>query len=534
MEQHWNKPAVCNYAGESFTFGEMAKEIAWLHILFRQLGLKKGDKIAICGKNQARWAICFFASNTFGTVIVPILTDFTPEGIENLVNHSGCRLFLTDKDIFKKLSCEKMPGVEFVLNISDFKEIFTHSSALSEAAKETNKIFNNTYPNGFSINDVHYPTNNDKDLVVINYTSGSTGDPKGVMIRQECFSANVEYGQSAVPSTAEDNILSILPMAHMFGMAFELTYTICAGTAVYFLGKLPSPTLLVKAMKDVKPYIMIAVPMVYEKIYRNKLLPVLNKPVMKFALKIPGISTLLKRQICRSFNETFGGKVRQFIWGGAAINEEVEKGFIDLGIHVTSGYGMTEAAPLMAYENWDKFAPRSCGKAMSFVTLRIDSEDPQNIVGEIQAKGINLFSGYYNNEEATKASFTEDGWFRTGDLGVIDAQGNVFIKGRSKNMLLSANGQNIYPEEIESLIMNQEHVAESVVVQRDASKLIALVYPDQNSLENNLVNLKEYSRELLNSINARLPKYCQISKIEWVDKPFEKTPKMSIKRFLYK
>nr|AGH13553.1 hypothetical protein [uncultured bacterium pUR16A2] len=529
---NWERKALCDYRGDSFTFGEMYASFKKMHILFESFGVHKGDKIAICGKNQARWAVSFLSVNTYEAVVVPVLADFMPENICSIVTHSESIVLFTDPEIWKKLDISAMPSVRQVISISDFSLLYG-SEDDRLAVEGVEFAFRKKYLAGFSVSDVHFPTGNDKDLAVINYTSGSTGDPKGVMLRYECFSANTEYGQKNVPSYPSDNLLSILPMAHMFGMAFELIYPLCGGTTIYFLGKAPSPTILMKAMQEVRPYLVIAVPMVFEKIYRTKLKPELEKPAVKSLVKIPGLRGIVYSKMRRSLDAAFGGKVREYIMGGAAVNPEVEEFLQRIGFHFTVGYGMTEAAPLLAYSSWRTFVLRSCGRAMDFVKLRIDSENPQNVVGEIQAKGISLFSGYFNNEKATKAAFTADGWFNTGDLGLIDKKGNVYIKGRSKSMLLSSNGQNIYPEEIECEINSLPYVIESLVVSREG-KLVALVYIDIEAIRRDGKDSILVANDIKEAVNAKVPRYSQISKVEFEPDPFQKTPKMSIKRFLYK
>lgn len=535
MATNWDGLALCDYRGDSFTFGQTATEMARLQVLFSSLGIKKGDRIAICARNQARWGVAFLAINTYEAIVVPILADFTPESICNLINHSGSVILFTDKEIAAKLSISEMPDLRMVINVSDFKKIWC-KYADEFAYSDWDNAYFTMYPNGFSIADVSYPTNNDKDIAVINYTSGSTGDPKGVMLRYECFSANTEYGHSQEPSYPTDNLLSVLPMAHIFGMSFEMIYPLCGGTTVYFLGKAPAPSILMQALREIKPYHFTAVPMVYEKIYTKTIKPKLETPVMRVLTHIPGIRRVIFNKVRESFDESFGGNIQVYIMGGAAMNAEVEAFFRKIRLHFTVGYGMTEAAPLIAYAKWNTFALRSCGRPMDFVQVRVDSCDPENIVGEIQAKGINLFSGYYNNEAATQAAFTEDGWFKTGDLGTIDKDGNIYLKGRCKNLLLSSNGQNIYPEEIEPIVCEQPYALECVVVQR-GEKLVGLVYPDYDAMKkDNLTqeDISDVSTRILIGSNTRLPKYSQLAKVELVNEPFEKTPKMSIKRYLYK
>jgi len=533
IKTNWNRPALGNYRGELFTFGEVATNIAKLHVLYEAAGLKKGDKVALCAKNSARWGIAFFSANTYEAVVVPILADFHPDSVNSLVDHSESTVLFTDTDIWSKLDITKMPKVKAVVSTADFKLLYAADEKIQEANDNLQVLFDQKYPNGFTAADVSYPTDNDKELAIINYTSGTTSAPKGVMLRYECISANVAFGQKRLPSYPEDKIVSMLPMAHMYGMMFELIYPLCGGSSIYYLGKTPTPALLLGAMAEVKPYLVITVPLVMEKIFKSKVAPVVNKPVMKVLTAIPGINQIIFKKIRTTLLNAFGGKVREIVMGGAALNPDVEKWFKKFKLPFTVGYGMTEAAPLMAYEDWWEFASKSCGKAIDTVEVRIDSEDPYTTVGEIQARGMNIMSGYYKNEEATKAAFTEDGWMRTGDLGLLDKKGNIFIKGRSKNMILSANGQNIYPEEIEAAVNNQPYIIESVVVNRGA-RLVALVYADAEKAKAEGTDLEAYKAVIMAEVNKSMPSYSKINIVEYMDQPFEKTPKMSIKRFMYK
>ena len=533
INANWDRPCLCNFRGEEFTFGEFATNIAKLHVLYEKIGLKKGDKVALCAKNSARWGVAFFSANTYEAVVVPILADFHPDSVNSLVDHSESFVLFTDTDIWKKLDITKMPTVKAVVSTADFRLLYAADEKIQKANDELDALFAEKYPDGFAAVDVNYPIDNDKDLAIINYTSGTTSAPKGVMLRYECISENVAFGQKRLPAYPGDAIVSMLPMAHMYGMMFELIYPICGGASVYYLGKTPTPALLLGAMAQVKPYLVITVPLVMEKIFKSKVAPVINKPVMKVLTKIPGLNQLIFKKIRTTLLNAFGGKVREIVMGGAALNPDVEKWFKRFKLPFTVGYGMTEAAPLLAYEDWWEFAPKSCGKPVDSVEVRIDSEDPRNKVGEIQARGNSIMSGYFKNEEATAAAFTEDGWMRTGDLGVVDAAGNIFIRGRSKNMILSANGQNIYPEEIEAVINNQDYIIESVVVDRGAS-LVALVYVDGDKLTSDGLNLDEQMALMRTAVNAEMPAYSKITKVEVMDQPFEKTPKMSIKRFMYK
>ena len=533
MRRHWDKPALCNYHGEEFTYGDLATKIERFHLIFDSVGVKKGDKIALCAKNSARWGVSFLSIVTYEAVAVPILADFLPESVNHLVDHSGSKILFTDPDIWKKLDIARMPNVNTVVSVADFSILYTDDDKTREALASLETLYKEHFPEGVRPEDVHYPVDNDKELSIINYTSGTTSAPKGVMIRHECLSSNVEFGQEHIPSSSEDRIVSMLPMAHMYGMMFEFLYPLCGGTTVYFLGKTPTPALLLGAMKEIKPYIVITVPLVMEKIFKSALLPKLKTPAMRVLTSIPGVNKVIFKKIREKLMSAFGGNVRSIVMGGAALNPEVESWFKKIGIPFTVGYGMTEAAPLLAYAPWEEFVPKTCGKSVDRVEVRIDSEDPQHIVGEIQARGTNIMSGYYKNEEATHAAFTADGWMNTGDLGVIDSQGNIFIRGRSKNMILSSNGQNIYPEEVEAVVNNQSYIVESVVVDR-ASKLVALVYVDKDALAKDQVDFESLVPGMMTAVNKQLPSYSKITKFEVVDAPFEKTPKMSIKRFLYK
>ena len=533
IKNNWERPAVANFRGESFTFGQMAERIERLHIFFRNIGLKKGDKVALCAKNSARWGITFFAANTYEAVLVPILADFHPDSVNSLVDHSESVVLLTDTDIWNKLDITKMPTVKVVISSSDFSLLYAADESIQKAHDSVDNDFAAAYPEGFKPEHVCYPTDNEKDLAIINYTSGTTSAPKGVMLRYECLSENVAFGQKRLTSYPEDKIVSMLPMAHMYGMMFELIYPLCGGSSIYYLGKTPTPALLLGAMAEVKPYLVITVPLVMEKIFKSKVAPVVNKPLMKVLCAIPGINQIIFKKIRKTLLNAFGGNIREIVMGGAALNPDVEKWFRRFKLPFTVGYGMTEAAPLLAYEDWWEFASKSCGKAVDSVEVRIDSEDPYNKVGEIQAKGNSIMSGYYKNEEATAAAFTEDGWMRTGDLGLLDKKGNIYIKGRSKNMILSANGQNIYPEEIEAVVNNQPYVVESVVIARGA-KIVALVYMDSDKMKAESVNLDEYKTTMMAEINTAMPAYSKVNLIEVMEQPFEKTPKMSIKRFMYK
>ena len=531
--KYWDKAALNSIGGESFTYGQMATQIEKFHLVFEKLGLKKGDKIALWARNGARWGMAYLAVNTYETVIVPLLADFTAENATFLVNHSESIALFTNEDKFAQMDIARMPAVRFVVDVDSWKLLYAADEKVEAAYAEMDALFAAKWPDGFGPGDVVFPTDNWDNLSTINYTSGSTGDPKGVMLTYRNFCANVDFDQRHVP--AGDKMVSMLPMAHMYGLVIEFIYPLCNGTAIYWLGKAPTPATLLKAFADVKPYLLITVPLVMEKIYKSKIKPTIDKPVVKFLLKVPGLNQIIYKKIKDGLVQAFGGNVEEFIMGGAALNPEVEKIFKKIKFPYLVGYGMTEACPLLAYEHWTKYVPGSCGKAVDCATVRIDSEDPIRKDGEIQVKGINVMKGYYKNEEATKAVFTEDGWMRTGDLGVLDKAGNIYIHGRSKNMILGPSGQNIYPEELEDKLNSMPGVAECIVVDRD-HKLVALVYPDTSAEGKKLLGTKSLTQQMEENriaVNKDLPQYSQISSIELVASEFEKTPKRSIKRYLY-
>ena len=533
-KKFWDKPALNNIGGETFNYAQMATQIEKFHLVFDKLGFKKGDKIAICAQNGARWGMAYLAVNTYETVIVPILTDFTPDSVNHLVNHSESLALFTTEAKWKKLDIAKMPLLKLVIDVDTWKPLWTVDDTVKEIYGQMDDLFAAKYPNGFGPDDVVFPTDNWDDLSTINYTSGSTGDPKGVMLTYRNFSANVDYSQRNVP--AGDKMVSMLPMAHMYGLVIEFIYPLCNGTSIYWLGKAPTPAALMKAFADVKPYLLITVPLVMEKIYKSKVKPTLDKPIVKFLLKVPGINNIIYKKVKDGLVQAFGGNVLEFIMGGAALNPEVERLFKRIKFPYLVGYGMTEACPLLAYEHWTKYVAGSCGKCVDVAEVRIDSEDPQHVVGEIQCRGENIMIGYYKNPEATANAFTDDGWLKTGDLGIIDAEGNIFIRGRLKNMILGPSGQNIYPEEIEAIVNNQDYVIESVVVDR-GGKLVALVFLDEQAIAKALLDVEARSdipEKIRTGANRQLPAYSQLYKVELQAQPFEKTPKMSIKRFLYK
>ena len=533
MIAKWNTEALSDYRGESFTFANFATEIARLHTIYRELDVKAGNKIALAAKNCSRWAMAFLATTTYRAVAVPILCDFTPEAITNLTAHSDSVVLFTEPKIWDEMEVEKMPELRIAINVENYSILYLKDEKQRGDIEAKLAEIPAVYPEEKKHEVVNYGTLELDDLAIINYTSGTTSQPKGVMLTSRNISTNIEFALDKIPIEEGDRIISMLPLAHMYGMAFEFIYPVCGGGHVYFLGKTPTPTLLMQALAEVKPYLLITVPLVIEKIFKGKILPVLGKPLMKVLTHTPGLNKVIYGKIRKQLLTTFGGNLRSIILGGAALNPSIEKIMRKVRLPYTVGYGMTECAPLLSYAPWDTFKPGSCGRAVDGLDLRIDSENPQKKVGEIQAKGSNVMIGYYKNEEATKAAFTEDGYLRTGDLGIIDKNGNVFIKGRSKCMILSANGQNIYPEEVEAVLNTLPHVAESLLVDRE-KRLVALVaLPAEDlALDEATINAELEQTRLM--ANELLPNYSQITKIEVVREGFAHTPKQSIKRFLYK
>ena len=532
MIAKWNTEALSDYKGEDFTFANFATEIARLHTIYRQLDVKSGDKISLAAKNCSRWAMAFLATTTYRAVAVPILCDFTPEMISNLAAHSDSVVLFTEPKLWEQMDAEKMPEVRIVINVEDYSILHLRDEAKRAAIVEALSAIPAVYPEEMKHEVVKYDNLELDDLAIINYTSGTTSQPKGVMLTSANISANIDFALDHIPVYDGDKIISMLPLAHMYGMAFEFIYPVCGGGHVYFLGKTPTPSLLMQALAEVKPYLLITVPLVIEKIFKGKILPLLGKPIMRLLTHTPGFSKMLYSKIRKQLLATFGGNLRSIILGGAALNPSIEKIMRKVKLPYTVGYGMTECAPLLSYAHWKQFKAGSCGRSVDGLELRIDSDNPQKKVGEIQAKGPNVMIGYYKNEEATRAAFTEDGFLRTGDLGIIDKKGNVFIRGRSKCMILTANGQNIYPEELEALLNTMPHVAESLVVERE-KRLVALVALSPEDLERDEAVVKAELDEVRQETNMLLPAYSQISSVEIIREGFAHTPKQSIKRFLY-
>ncbi len=533
MIAKWNTEALSDYRGEDFTFANFATEIARLHTIYKTLDVKVGDKVALAAKNSSRWAMAFLATTTYRAVAVPILCDFTPEAITNLTAHSDSVALFTEPKTWEEMEIEKMPQIRIVINLEDYSILYLRDESKQGELDEVLAKIPAIYPEEMKHEVVKYDNLSLDDLAIINYTSGTTSQPKGVMLTSRNISTNIDFALNNIAVEDGDKIISMLPLAHMYGMAFEFIYPICGGGHVYFLGKTPTPTLLMQALAEVKPYLLITVPLVIEKIFKGKILPILKKPVMRVLTHTPGVDRLIYGKVRKQLLNTFGGNLRSIVLGGAALNPSIEKVLRKVKLPYTVGYGMTECAPLLSYAPWDTFKAGSCGRAVDGLELRIDSENPQKKVGEIQAKGSNVMIGYYKNEEATKAAFTEDGFLRTGDLGIIDKGGNVFIKGRSKCMILSANGQNIYPEEVEAILNNLPHVAESLIVERN-KHLVALVALTADDLALDEATINAELEQTRIEANALLPAYSQITKIEIIREGFAHTPKQSIKRFLYK
>lgn len=536
MKTNWDRPALSDYKGVTLYYRDVARRIEKIHLIFEICGIKRGDKVALCARNQANWGVAFLACTTYGAVPVPILHEFKSSNIVHLVNHSEARILFVGDVIWEGLSQADMPALEAVILLTDFSLLYAANDDIVEAREHLNEYFGKKYPKDFGPDDICYNEDQPEELALINYTSGTSGFSKGVMLPYRSLLSNVLFAYEAEPNLDNTSqVVSMLPLAHMYGLMFEFLFEMCIGAHVHFLTRLPTPKIIMEAFKQVKPGIIVAVPMIIEKIYKKKLEPIIEKGSMKVLLKLPVIDQAIYKKINATLDETFGGQFNEVILGGAAFNRDAEAFFKKVGFRYTVGYGMTECGPIITYAHWDKAKLYSCGVAAPRMEVKIDSSDPVNIPGEVLVKGDNVFLGYYKNEEATNESFTEDGWFKTGDLGVIDEDGFLYIKGRSKTMILGPSGQNIYPEEIESELNNMLYVGESLVVE-DNDKLLALIYPDQELMDKEKLTRAQVMEKLnegLKEVNKILPNYCKISGIEMVSEEFEKTPKRSIKRYLY-
>ena len=529
---NWDSDALTDYQGITLQFHDVARKIEKLHILFENCDLQKGDKVAICGRNSAHWAVAFLATLTYGAVAVPILHEFNAEQIHNIVNHSEAKLLFVGDYVVKVINASEMPHLEGIVNIPDFSLHTSRSEKLTYAREHLNLMFGSKYPKAFRAENVHYHQDEADELALINYTSGTTGFSKGAMLPYRALWGNVDFCMNRLPLKPQDTMLSILPMAHMYGMAIEFLYGFCRGCHLFFLTRLPSPAIIADAFATVRPSIVVAVPLIVEKIIRKRVFPKIQTNGIRLLLQMPVVSKKVKERICEQVYQAFGGRAYEIIVGGAPLSREVEQFLVSIGFPITVGYGTTECAPLISYSDYKDFIPGSCGTSVDHMEARIDSDSPAQ-PGEILARGTNVMLGYYKNPEATAASIDADGWYHTGDLGTMDETGHIFIRGRIKNMLLGPSGQNIYPEEIEDKLNSLPMISESIVVQRD-NHLVALVHPDSDEIVNftadELEDIMEQNRQQL---NEQLPAYSRITAIELRDEEFAKTPKKSIKRYLY-
>ncbi|WP_314665081.1 AMP-binding protein [Prevotella aurantiaca] len=536
---HWDLDALTDYKGKTLQYHDVARKIEKIHIMFEASGVQKGDKIALCGRNSSMWAAAFLATLTYGAVAVPILHEFTPDQIHNIVNHSEAKILFVGDVVATEIDTTKMPALEGIFYLPDLSLTLSRTEKLTYAREHLNEMFGKKYPKYFRPEHIRYYREQSPDeLALINYTSGTTGNSKGVMIPYRAMWSNADFARSVLGSMIKpgSHIISILPMAHMYGMAFELIFEFIEGAHIFYLTRMPSPAIIAQALAEVKPVLMIAVPLIIEKIIRKRVLPKVQTNRMKLLLNTPVIQKKVKEKICEQVKQAFGGNIYQVIIGGAALNSEIETFLKSIDFPFTVGYGATECAPIIGYTDWKTFVPTSCGKPALHQEVRIDSVDPENVPGEILTKGPNVLLGYYKNEEATRQVLDDDGWFHTGDLGTMDADQNIFIKGRSKNMLLGSNGQNIYPEEIEDKLNSLPLVSECLVVQR-GEKLVGLVYVDAEEAKElglNEADLKKLMEENKKQLNDSNPAYCKLSDIEIMEEEFMKTPKRSIKRYLYK
>ena len=534
--QNWDRNALTDYQGITLQYKDVARKIAKFHIVLESAGIQPGDKIAVCGRNSAHWAVCFLATVTYGAVIVPILHEFKADNIHNIVNHSEAKLLFVGDMVWENLNESVLPLLEGILMMIDFSLLVSRSERLTYAREHLNEMFGKKYPKNFRREHIEYHKDEPEELAVINYTSGTTSYSKGVMLPYRSLWSNVKFCLDHLPFlSAGDGIVCMLPMAHMYGMVIEMIHPFLKGCHLHFLTRIPSPKIIMDAFATVKPKLIIAVPLIIEKIIRTKVFPLLEKPLMKLLLKVPFLDTQLLAKINDKLYETFGGNLSQMIIGGAAFNRDVEQFLSRINFPFTVGYGMTECGPLISYAPWDETRIGSCGRIVDRMEGRVNSSDSENIVGELQVKGTNIMLGYFKNEEATQAIFTEDGWMKTGDLCTIDADGFIYLRGRNKNMILGPSGQNIYPEEIEDRLNNMPYVCESLIIEQDG-KLVALVYPDiENAQHSNISGhaLETLMEENISTLNKELPAYSQISRLKIYYEEFEKTPKRSIKRYLY-
>ena len=536
IKNHWDLPAFSDYEGHTYHYKDVARRIEKFHIILEHAGIKKGDKVALVGRNSSNWAICFFGILAYGAVAVPILHDFKPDNIHHIVNHSESKAVLAANSNWENMNDAKMPDVKLFMMLDNFSVIKSKNKETFTVRERINEYFGKKYPRSFTSADVKYHVEKPEELAVLNYTSGTTSFSKGVMIPYRSLWSNTQYAYDNIPFIhAGDNFVCMLPMAHMYGLAFEILNGINKGCHIHFLTRTPSPRIIAESFMNIKPTLILAVPLIIEKIIKSKVFPELEKPLTRFLLKVPFIEKKLLEIVAAKLTASFGGNFKQIVIGGAGLNKDVENFLRSINFPYTVGYGMTECGPLIAYEQWDTYEAGSCGRVVDRMEAKIDSEDPVNTVGEILVRGTNVMLGYYKNPEATKSSFTKDGWLRTGDLGTIDEDGFIYIKGRSKTMILGPSGQNIYPEEIEQQLNNMAYVAESLIVSQNG-KLVALIYPDWEQVDKQGIDhnkIEILMQENIKDLNELLPGYSKISGIKMYQEEFEKTPKRSIKRYLY-
>ena len=536
FQKNWDRPAISNYQGITLHYRDVARRIEKMHIMFGECGLQKGDKVAICSRNQANWAVAFLSTMTYGAVPVPLLHEFKSNNIHHLVNHSEAKILFVDDVIWEGLTETEMPDLHAIIQVNTFKLLYASDQKIIDAREHLNEMFGRKYPNVFTPDDLDYYEDKADELAIINYTSGTSGFSKGVMVPYRAIRSNIEFATTVLPGLdSTKQVVSMLPSAHVYGLMFELLYELSVGAHVHFLSRVPSPKIIMQALAEVKPYVIIAVPLVIEKIYKTKLKPILEKEGIKVLMKLPVLNQVILNKIRTELINAFGGEFYEVIIGGAAFNKEVEAFFKKMNFPFTVGYGMTECAPIIAYDDWSAEKLNSCGKAVNNMEIRIASSNPAEIPGEIQVRGDNVFLGYYKNEEATNAVFTEDGWFCTGDMGILDEDGSLFIKGRTKCMILGPSGQNIYPEEVETVINSQPYVVDSLVIE-DNGGLTALIYPDFPLAARegmSQVEFVKYMEERLPEFNKELPNYAKLKRIKVMIEDFERTPKKSIKRYLY-
>lgn len=536
IKKNWDRPAISNYQGVTLHYRDVARRIAKLHIMFEECGLEKGDKVALCSRNQANWVVSFLAAMTYGAVPVPLMHEFKPSNINHLVNHSEAKILFVDEVIWEGLSELDMSGLQAIIQVNTFKLLYAANEKIAESREHLNELFGKYYPMEFSQESINYYEDSADELAIINYTSGTSGFSKGVMIPYRAVRSNLEFAKVVLPQMNNTSrVVSMLPSAHMYGLMFEVLYELSCGCHVFFLSRLPSPKIIMQALAEVKPTLVIAVPLIIEKIYKSKVKPVIETAGMRFALKLPILEQVIMNKIKTELVNAFGGEFYEVIIGGAAFNKEVEAFFKRMEFPFTVGYGMTECAPIITYDDYKTAKLFSCGKIVPNMEMMVDSPDPQNIPGELLVRGANVFLGYYKNEEATREVLDADGWLHTGDMGIIDADGYLFLRGRSKCMILGPSGQNIYPEEVEAVLDTRPYVLESLVIE-DNGGLTALIYPDFDTAAKegmNQATFIKYIEDTLPEVNKELPNYAKLKKIEVMSEAFERTPKKSIKRYLY-